>query len=181
MRITTALIIASLLGFVEVQAPKVADSNAPSRTTITSNKEPGEKLVVSGTVLAPDGKTPVKGASVYVYHTDAKGVYTPGPNNDNRNPRLRGYMRTDAAGKYEYTTIKPAPYPGNQVPAHIHYVVTAVGYQERVFEILFEGDPLISAKTRADAQQPYSGFSIRPVTKDQQSTWRITQDVVFRG
>lgn len=179
MRITIALIIASILSFIEVQAPKVAETNAPSRTTITSKDEPGEKLVVSGIVLAPDGKTPVKGASVYVYHTDAKGVYTPG-NNDNRNPRLRGYMRTDAAGKYEYTTIKPAPYPGNQVPAHIHYVVTAPGYQERVFEILFEGDPLINAKTRDDAQKPYSGFSIRPATKDQQSVWRITQDVVMQ-
>lgn len=179
MRITIALIIASIVSVLEVQAPKVAETTAPSRTTITSKEEPGEKLVVSGIVLAPDGKTPVKGASVYVYHTDAKGVYTP-RNNDNRNPRLRGYMRTDAAGKYEYTTIKPAPYPGNQVAAHIHYVVTAPGYQERVFEILFEGDPLISARTRDDAQKPYSAFSIRPVTKDQQSIWRITQDVVMQ-
>ena len=179
MRITIALIIASVLSGIEVQAPKVAETNAPSRAMITSKDELGEKLVVSGLVLAPDGRTPIKGASVYVYHTDAKGVYTPG-NNDNRNPRLRGYMRTDGAGKYEYTTIKPAPYPGNQVPAHIHYVVTASGYQERVFEILFEGDPLIDAKTRDDAQKPYAAFSIRTLTKDQQSVWRITQDVVLQ-
>ena len=179
MKITMALIIASLMSFVAIQAPRVAETTAPSRTTITSKDEPGEKLVVSGVVFAPDGKTPIKGASVYVYHTDAKGVYTPGPNNDNRNSRLRGYMRTDTSGKYEYTTIKPAPYPEGQVAAHIHYVVTAPGYQERVFEILFEGDPLISARTRADAQQPYSGFSIRPLAKDQ-SMWRITQDVVMQ-
>ena len=180
MRITIALMLASLLSLPGLQAPRVAEPNAPSRTTIASKDEPGEKLTVSGVVFAPDGKTPIKDASIYVYHTDAKGVYTPGPTSDNRNSRLRGYMRTDAAGKYEYATIKPAPYPGGQVPAHIHYVVTAPGYQERVFEILFEGDPFITPRARADAKNPYSAFSIRSLAKDSQNGWRCTQDVVMQ-
>lgn len=177
MKLISLLAIISLSLFTSAQAPQVAEKNAPSKITINSKDEPGERLIVSGKVFGPDGKTPLAGASVYVYHTDAKGLYTPGPNNDNRNPRLRGYMRTDAEGRYEYGTIKPAPYPGNRIPAHIHYVVNAPGYQERVFEILFEGDPLISDRTRSDAAKEGSAFSIRPLARDQQGVWRCAQDI----
>jgi len=158
------------------QAPTVAEKNAPSKITITTKEEPGERLVVSGAVFGSDGKTPLTGASVYVFHTDAKGLYTP-DTNDNRNPRLRGYMRTDAQGRYEYSTIKPASYPNTRVMAHIHYVVNAPGYKERIFEIVFEGDPFIDDRIRADAAKEDSAFSIRPLKRDQQGVWHCTQEV----
>lgn len=176
MKLTTLLIFLSLSLAVCAQAPQVADKNAPSKITIATKDEPGERLMVTGRVFGADGKTPLAGASVYVYHTDAKGLYTP-DTNDNRNPRLRGYLRTDAQGHYEYSTIKPAPYPNNGIPAHIHYVVTAPGYKERVFEIVFEGDKFIDEKLRADAAQEGSAFSIRPLTRDQQNVWHCTQDI----
>lgn len=163
---------------VEMQAPTVAEANASSKITITSKDEPGERLTVSGVVYGADGKTPIAGASVYVYHTDATGVYTPGPVDDNRNSRLRGYMRTDALGRYEYTTIKPAPYPGSGgPPAHIHYHVNATGYRERVFEIVFEGDPRINQQIRARAAQEGSAFSIRELSRDASGGLRCTQDI----
>ncbi|MEP7272425.1 MAG: protocatechuate 3,4-dioxygenase [Acidobacteriota bacterium] len=179
MKLACLLIVLSLSGNAAAQAPQVAERTATARASVVAKDEPGEKLVVKGTVYAKDGMTPLVGTSVYVYQTDAKGLYTPG-NNDNRNPRLRGYMRTDAQGKYEFATIKPAPYPGNQIPAHIHYVVTAPGYQQRIFEIIFEGDPLIDAKTRANAAQEDSGFSLRSLTRDQSGVWQCTQDVRLR-
>lgn len=181
MKLIGLLMICLLSFTVCAQAPQVAEKNAPSKIAITTKEEPGERLVVSGVVYGADGKTPLANASVYVYHTDAKGLYTPGPNNDNRNPRLRGYMRTDAQGRYEYSTIKPAPYPGNGgPPAHIHYHVNAPGYQERVFEIVFEGDTRISDDIRARAAQEGSGFSIRQLTRDAAGGWRCTQDVKLR-
>lgn len=162
------------------QAPKIAENNAPSKVTITTKNEPGERLIVTGIVYGTDGKTPLANASVYVYHTDANGRYTPGATDDNRNPRLRGYMRTDAQGRYEYSTIKPAPYPGDGPPAHIHYHVNAPGYQERVFEIVFEGDPKIDANIRAQAAKADSGFSIRKLTRDAAGIWHCTQDVSLK-
>ena len=174
MKLVTLLI--GLLLFVPAQAPQVAEKNAPSKIAVAAKAEPGERLTVTGSVYGSDGKTPLSGVSVYVYHTDAKGLYTP-ENNDNRNPRLRGYMRTDAQGRYEFSTIKPAPYPNNRIPAHIHYVVNAPGYKERVFEIVFAGDPLIDERLRADAAREGSAFSIRPLTRDQQGMWRCTQDI----
>jgi protocatechuate 3,4-dioxygenase beta subunit len=179
MKLSVPLIMCLLSFTVCAQAPQVAEKNAPSKVTIAAKEEPGERMIVTGRVFGPDGKTPLAGASVYVYHTDAKGLYTP-ENNDNRNPRLRGYMRTDAQGRYEYSTIKPAPYPNNRIPAHIHYVVNAPGHQERVFEIVFEGDPNIDERMRADAAKEESAFSIRTLTRDEQGAWRCAQDVKMR-
>ena len=174
------LLMICLLSFtVCAQAPQVAEKDAPSKITIAAKEEPGERLIVTGQVFGPEGKAPLAGASVYVYHTDAKGLYTP-ETNDSRNPRLRGYMRTDAQGRYEFSTIKPAPYPNNRIPAHIHYVVNASDYQERVFEIVFEGDPHIDERIRADAAKEDSAFSICALTRDQQGVWRCAQDIKMR-
>jgi protocatechuate 3,4-dioxygenase beta subunit len=156
------------------QTPQTAKANAPSTITITEKDEPGERLMVSGKVIGEDGK-PLRGVSVYVYHTDVKGYYS--PTNDNRNPRLKGYMRTDAQGRYAYSTIRPGHYPNQRIPAHIHYVVNADGYKERVFEILFEGDEFIEARMRERAAEEGSAFSIRPLSKDQQGIWQCTQDI----
>lgn len=162
------------------QAPQVADKNAPSKITIVSKDEPGERLIVSGRVFGPDGKSPLAGVSIYVYQTDAKGLYTP-ETNDNRNPRLRGYLRTDEQGRYEFSTIKPAAYPGQSPPpAHIHYVVNAQNHSQKVFEIVFEGDPLISRRIRENAARQGSPFSIRPLSRDQQKVWRCTQDIIMQ-
>ena len=161
------------------QAPLVAEKDAASRITIANREEPGERLTVAGRVLATDGATPLAGASVYVYHTDVRGYYSPGTN-DNRNPRLRGYMRTDAQGRYEFSTIKPGSYPNSRVPAHIHYVVNAPGFSERIFEIIFEGDPFITENTRREAANEWSGFSLKRLEKGDQGGWRCTQDVKLR-
>lgn len=178
MKLLSLMLLLSLT--VCAQAPTVAEKNAPAKVTIAGKEESGERLVVSGVVFGADGKTPLANASLYVYHTDATGRYTPGATDDNRNPRLRGYLRTDAQGRYEYSTIKPAPYPGDGPPAHIHYHVNAPGYLERVFEIVFEGDPKISNDIRTRAAQADSAFSIRKLTRAAQGVWHCTQDVTLR-
>jgi protocatechuate 3,4-dioxygenase, beta subunit len=171
--------VPSLPSTVMTQAPRVADKGAPSKITIASKDEPGERLIVSGRVFGPDGKSPLPGVSLYVYHTDAKGYYTPGAN-DNQNPRLRGYLRTDAQGEYEYTTIKPASYPNSRVPAHIHYVVTATGYKERIFEIVFEDDPFVDNRIRAEATRENSDYSIRRLERDNQGVLRCRQEIILK-
>ena len=179
MLIINLFVIALLSLAYSIQAPTVAGKDAPSKIAIASRAEPGERLIVSGYIFGPDGKKPLSGVSVYVYHTDTKGLYTP-DTNDNRNPRLRGYMRTDAKGYYEYSTIKPAQYPNNRIPAHIHYVVNASGFKEKIFEIVFEGDNFLTEEIRRDASREESAYSIRKLERDQQGVLRCTQDITLK-
>jgi protocatechuate 3,4-dioxygenase, beta subunit len=89
-------------------------------------------------------KTPVEGALLYVYHTDARGYYSRPVNDTPHQPRLRGWMKTGPDGRYEFHTIKPAPYPGRVIPAHIRGAVGAPGYAARWLEdYWFEGDPFL--------------------------------------
>ena len=176
MKIVSALLIALCFSLA---AGQCAAQSAEWKIAIPSKEEPGEPLVVSGVVYGPDGVTPLEGASVYVYHTDIKGYYSAGTT-DNSNPRLKGTMRTDARGRYEFRTIKPGPYPAARVPAHIHFVVSAPGYRERVFEIVFEGDAFISDRMRADARQEESAFSIRPAERDREGVLRCVQHIKLR-
>jgi protocatechuate 3,4-dioxygenase beta subunit len=130
-----------------------APSRLSWRTEIAGNDEPGRRLIVRGAVLAPDGKTPVVGVTVYAYNTDAEGYY--GENRAEYPPRLYGWMRTDADGRFELRTILPGPYPGMHVPAHIHFSLWGAGYPlQWVDELRFEGDRYITpAMLREAADQ----------------------------
>lgn len=117
--------------------------------TLVSPDEPGDPLVVSGTVFRHDGTTPAAGVRMYLYHTDARGNYSEGNRGGNREPRIRGWLTTDQKGRYRVRTIKPGSYPGSHNPAHIHSKVMLPGGKEQwIEEFLFEDDPYISEKDR---------------------------------
>lgn len=133
-------------------ATAAGESEALSwKAQLVTAAEPGTPLVVSGRVLAADGKTPVEGITLYVYHTDARGLYSEkdgqgGP----PDPRLKGSMKTDRDGRYEFRTIRPASYPGTRNPQHIHARLHGAGYAERgIPEYWFDDDPLVTADMRA--------------------------------
>jgi protocatechuate 3,4-dioxygenase beta subunit len=137
-------------------APTFAQRARPPRpatlswqATIAPASEPGEPLVVAGTVFRADGATPAGGVVVYAYQTDARGLYT--PDGQPGVPRLYAFARTDDQGRYEFRTIRPASYPGQSVPAHIHMTVDAGGGEQEIEEILFQGDPLLGADAREKA------------------------------
>lgn len=112
----------------------VLQSGEKWKTVLASENIMGERIIVTGTVYKPDGKTPAEGITVYVYQTDANGVYGKGDN------LLSGTMITNSKGQYEYHTIKPGSYPGGGNPAHVHYKITGKDYSEQWFELRFNGD-----------------------------------------
>jgi len=126
------------------------------KMVLTPAGEPGTPLLVSGRIFAADGKTPVEGATLHVYHTDARGLYSErdgqgGP----PDPRLKGSMKTDRDGRYEFRTIRPASYPGTRNPQHIHAKVFGAGYAERwIPEYWFDDDLLVTK----DMHARYSGL-----------------------
>ncbi len=132
---------------------------------ISTTGEPGKKIRVLGTVTDKDNN-PVAGALVYLYQTDAKGWYAAGSphvggnEGDMRQARLFGYVKTDAAGKFELHTIKPAGYPRSDLPAHIHVHVWAEGYNPFVNEFLFDDDERLTGEIRE--QSIRNRFLIQP-------------------
>ncbi len=136
----------------------IAPQNLSSQITITSKDEKGEPLVMSGTIYQPDGTTPAEGIVLFVYHTDSTGYYN--KEDDAYNPRLRGWMKTGKDGKYEFKTIKPAPYPKRTTPAHIHAQIYSSQIPEySIDDYWFEGDPFITPEAKAKLLTGRGGFS----------------------
>lgn len=155
------------------------DANNPVwRTKMVSDTEPGEPLIISGTIYGPDGVKPVEGARLHVYHTDARGYYSDQDGNGQApQPRLKGWMKTNVDGRYEFRTIKAAPYPGGGNPAHIHGSLSAPGFRERwIEEYWFEGDRNITTEMRSRLHGGGTFFPILTLKKDADGVWRGIRD-----
>jgi protocatechuate 3,4-dioxygenase beta subunit len=142
--------------------------NIPSKIKMVAHSEPGERMIISGTIYLPDGKTPAKNAILSVWHTDSKGFYIAGGGGaGEEHPRIHGRMKTGADGKYEFQTIRPAPYPNNSVPAHVHGHISASNFPEYPIIYYFEDDKLITTQNRSELNSHRGGTaSIIKLTKD---------------
>ena len=115
-------------------------------------QEPGQKLVVKGRVLQIDGKTPAAGILLYYWQTDHAGLYSyrsTMPDGVRRHGHIRGWLRTDAEGRYTLYTARPAPYPNSNIAAHIHMVVKEPGMSEYyIDDYEFDDDKLLTGVER---------------------------------
>jgi protocatechuate 3,4-dioxygenase beta subunit len=156
-------------------APKyVAPTNAPSNTVIAGRNERGDRLIVTGRTL--DQGRPVAGVSIYSFHADADGLYTRDGRNSDENARLFATLRTDAEGRYRYETIRPRGYDG--LAAHVHHVVTATGYKQRLCDLWFGDEPYFA--TRLNAGLPLSAgkpMFVRMPTRDADGVWHVIHDL----
>ena len=152
--------------------------NISWKSSIVGEDEKGEPLVITGRILAPDGRTPLEGMMLYVYQTDAAGVYTTS-GGDNRSTRIHGVMRTSADGRYEFRTVRPGSYPGSRQPQHIHAYLSGPGYPEYwIEEYHFADDPFISDAMRNQYAGKANQSSLLTLTRDPDGVWRGTRDIV---
>jgi protocatechuate 3,4-dioxygenase beta subunit len=133
--------------------------------------EAGQKLLVTGTVYQRDGITPAKDVIIYYWQTDNTGRYSRGagvPAGAARHGHIRGWMKTDATGKYALYTVRPAPYPDEKIPAHIHLALKEPGINEYYTDDLqFDDDKLFTTPLR-NAMETRAGSGVLRVVNDGQ-------------
>jgi len=120
---------------------------APWRTQLCSADEAGELLSIGGTITTGPECRPVANAMLDVWQTNTKGLYSNlfglGARTNPRTFNLRGRMRSDADGRYQFESIVPGRYPlfwPLTRPRHIHLIVTHPSYETLTTQIYFEGD-----------------------------------------
>ena len=133
-------------------------ANAPfreRRSSTASKDTPGARVRISGTVFDFKKNTPIKRAILDTWQAATNGFYE---NQDENQPdfNLRGRFRTDENGTFELVALMPTAYPvptdgpvGELLraakrppdrPAHIHFIVSAPGYETLVTQIFVKGD-----------------------------------------
>ena len=138
--------------FYRADAPDV-----PNGANLSRDRR-GEPLAVTGRVTDCAG-APLAGALVEVWQANGEGLY------ENQEPdrqpefNLRGRLTTDAEGRFWYASVKPKGYRlpedgpvgrlANRLgyrlerPAHLHFRVTAPGYETLTTHIFDRDDPAI--------------------------------------
>lgn len=139
--------------------------SAPFRSQLAGPDEPGDRLVLTGTVFSSDCRTPLPGALIEIWQANNAGLYDtskPGNFTEATSFHLRGMLYTNENGQYEIETIVPGRYPvppnlpgfekyaGLTRPAHIHFRVIESLHIPLTAQLYFKGDPFI-------AKDPWAG------------------------
>lgn len=163
-------------------AQRQRPASLTSVARIAPADESGTPLVVRAQLFDREGARPLPGVTIFAYHTDRTGLYNrPGQSGW----RLQGWARTDRDGRFEFDTIRPAPYPDRNGAAHIHVYADGTGVQRQTLkEVLFEDDPLLTDAQKRDAASAGRFSNIRPVvTTDGRESceilYRLTGEFIF--
>lgn len=140
--------------------------NAPEQSDLCSSGSGGKaRLMVSGRVLGMPDCKPLAGVLVEVWHADASGDYSEFTRGKKDDPAclLRASLKTDGEGRYAFSTVVPAEYPGR--PRHIHYRVSHPAHATLVTQLYFArergvAEELVVALNRDDKGVSRAVFDI---------------------
>jgi len=124
-------------------------------------RDSGTPMIVSGRVLDLGGR-PIAGAKLDVWQADSSGLYD-SQYADSSELHMRGMFHTDDEGRYLVRTVRPVYYAipddgpvGRMLratnrhpwrPAHVHFVVSADGYEPVTTHIFDDSDPYLESDT----------------------------------
>lgn len=150
--------------------------------TLPDYNSEGKKIMITGTIYQPDGKTPAKDVIMYVYHTDQAGRYTANRGDSGwalRNGSIRGWIKTGNDGRYTIHTLWPGIYPSRNAPAHIHPIILEPdGRYYWLNSFLFEGDSLISQRDLDPHELRGGGNGVMKMEK-RANVWVGQRDIVL--
>ena len=161
---------------------------------------PGEPCLVQGRILSVAGE-PVAGARIEVWQADDDGIYDVQREGLDE-PRGRGHLFSEADGRFWFWSVKPRCYPipadgpvgellavanrSPMRPAHVHFMVSADGYETVTTHVFADGDPHLDC----DAVFGVKSELVAPVVRHQRGLapdgrelagpyWSITYDIVL--
>lgn len=120
---------------------------------------PGQPCFMQGRVLSVGG-TPIAGARIEVWQADEAGFYDV-QYDDLDGPRGRGHVFSEQDGRWWFWSVRPEPYPipvdgpvGDLLgaanrspmrPAHVHFKVSADGYETLTTHVFVADDPYLDS------------------------------------
>lgn len=142
----------TVIGPVYVENPP----EAPNGANVAEDL-PGVPLFAEGVVRAANG-APIAGAKVDVWQADEEGLYdVQKPQLSEGQTELRARLTTDEKGRFWFHSIVPRFYSipvdgpvgeliratqrGTIRPAHVHFLITAPGYETLITHVFVKGDP----------------------------------------
>jgi protocatechuate 3,4-dioxygenase beta subunit len=141
-----------------------------SESTSAGWAEGEHKLIITGKVFQLDGKTPAPNVIVYYWHTDEKGIYAKGsstPAEQTEHGRLRGWIKSDENGNYKIKTSRPAAYPTQDIPQHIHLSIKEPAISiEYYADLYFDDDPLYLKHKKKYGKADRAGTELLRVVND---------------
>ncbi|MGL5165068.1 MAG: dioxygenase [Afipia sp.] len=140
----------ALLGpFWRANSPKTANGGS-----IVRSPTPGPELFVSCVVVDTNGK-PIEGVEVDVWQSSPVGLYE-NQDDTQADMNLRGKFTTDANGRFNFRSVKPAGYPvptdgpvGDMLraqrrhpyrPAHIHFLGFKPCFKTLITQVFVDDD-----------------------------------------
>jgi protocatechuate 3,4-dioxygenase, beta subunit len=135
-----------------------------SHGRIAAKDERGTPLVVHGKIVGPDGHTPAKDVVVHAYHRDRDG-FDFGPNDAALTTwRLQGWVKTDAEGRFEFQTIRPAhDYLGRE-GSHIHFTLESQDFgRQWAPTLFFADDSLVTERQRRQSTEAGEFGGVRKI------------------
>jgi hydroxyquinol 1,2-dioxygenase len=147
----------------------------PNGGSIVRSRTPGPALFVDAMFHDGSGQ-PIAGAEVDVWHSSPEGFY------ENQDPEqaemnLRGKFFTDAAGRINFRSVKPAGYPipidgptgellraqgrHNMRPAHLHFLATKEGFKTLISQLYVPDDKYIETDAQFGVTRHLLGNYVR--------------------
>ncbi len=139
--------------------------------------ESGQQILLTGRVLQNDGLTPAANVILYYYQTNTDGIYPVDASQPRNMPKnalgqshgyIRGWVKSDANGRYAIYTLMPGSYPSRNEAAHIHLTVKDPLLKAPYYidDFVFDNDPLLTSSRRKKLENR-GGSGVVRFVKDQ--------------
>jgi len=122
--------------------------------TIPDFASRSQKLKITGTIYESDGVTPAKNVMLFIHQADENGNFQLKRQDKKRYVHHRGWIKTDADGKYTFYTFVPGKYIyANELTQILPIVKEPNKPEYKIETFLFDNDPALKGKCRSKIEQ----------------------------